>query len=377
MSDTGLTTMSVRKINKNKVYNYIYRAGTTSKQQIVQELQMGLSTVSQNLKILEEEGLIEKNGFFESTGGRKAQTIQIARTFRVAIGIGILKTKIHLAAVDLYGNAIYSSTIPYAYLPEESYYRTLGDYLTDFIQKNKIPADSVLGVSISTQGIISPDGRSVSYGKIMGNAQMKLSDFERHIPFACRLEHDSKAAAYLELWNHRNLHNALVLLLNPNLGGAVITDGAVHQGNHMRSGIIEHFCINQEGPDCYCGKKGCLETYCSANYLETVSGMSIPDFFDAVKGNASPAALQIWTEYLNHLAFAIRNLNIVCDGDIIISGYLAPFFREEDVDYLLKQINNSSPFPVEREQIILGTQGQFTPAIGGALTFLEKFTASV
>lgn len=63
MSEKGLTNISLKKINKSKVYQYIYRKKKTSKQQIVQELQMGLSTVSQNLNLLEQEGLIEKNGF--------------------------------------------------------------------------------------------------------------------------------------------------------------------------------------------------------------------------------------------------------------------------------------------------------------------------
>lgn len=156
----------------------------------------------------------------------------------------------------------------------------------------------------------------------------------------------------------------------------MITDRIVHQGNHMRSALIEHFCINQDGPLCYCGKRGCLETYCSANYLESASGMSIPAFFETLKNQPSTLS-QLWKDYLNHLAFAIRNLNIILDGDIIISGYLAPFFREEDVAYLLEQINTASPFSLTREQILLGTQGQYTPAIGAALTFVENFVASV
>ena len=44
MSEKGLTNISLKKINKSKVYQYIYRKKTTSKLQIVQELQMGLST---------------------------------------------------------------------------------------------------------------------------------------------------------------------------------------------------------------------------------------------------------------------------------------------------------------------------------------------
>ena len=90
MSEKGLTNISLKKINKSKVYQYIYRKKTTSKLQIVQELQMGLSTVSQNLNLLEQEGLIEKKRLFASTGGRKANAIQIVSDFKISIGIGIL-----------------------------------------------------------------------------------------------------------------------------------------------------------------------------------------------------------------------------------------------------------------------------------------------
>lgn len=59
MSEKGFTTIQLKKLNRSKIYQYIYRKKVTSKLQIVQELQMGLSTVSQNLNLLEEEGLIE------------------------------------------------------------------------------------------------------------------------------------------------------------------------------------------------------------------------------------------------------------------------------------------------------------------------------
>ena len=73
MSEKGLTTINLKKINRSKVYQYIYKTHQTSKMQIVQDLQMGLSTVSQNLNLLEKEGRIDRNGYFDSTGGRKAQ----------------------------------------------------------------------------------------------------------------------------------------------------------------------------------------------------------------------------------------------------------------------------------------------------------------
>lgn len=377
MSEKGLTTIALKKINRSKIYQYIYRSKLTSKLQIVQDLQMGLSTVSQNLNLLENEGLIEKNGYFDSTGGRKANAIQIVSDFRISIGVGILKNMFHITAIDLYGNTVYTDTIPLTYSNTAVYYQQITDKVKDFIEKNQYPEDKILGVSIATQGITSPDNTTVIYGNIMNNTGMRLKDFSRHLPYPCHLEHDSKSAAFLELWNHPELDSAVVFLLNRNLGGAIITNHQIHQGRSMHSGTIEHICVNPDGPLCYCGNRGCLETYCSANSLEQASGMTIKEFFPLLREKKSPQLIQIWEDYLKHLAFAMKNLNLVIDAPIIISGYLAPYFTEDDTDYLLRQINSMTPFELKEEQILVGTHGQYTPAIGTALFYVKEFIQSV
>ena len=377
MSEKGLTTIALKKINRSKIYQYIYRSKLTSKLQIVQDLQMGLSTVSQNLNLLENEGLIEKNGYFDSTGGRKANAIQIVSDFRISIGVGILKNMFHITAIDLYGNTICTDTIPLTYSNTAAYYQQLTDKVKDFIEKNQYLEDKILGVSIATQGITYPDNTTVIYGNIMNNTGMRLKDFSRHLPYPCHLEHDSKSAAFLELWNHPELDSAVVFLLNRNLGGAIITNHQIHQGRSMHSGTIEHICVNPDGPLCYCGNRGCLETYCSANSLEQASGMTIKEFFPLLREKKSPQLIQIWEDYLKHLAFAMKNLNLVIDAPIIISGYLAPYFTEDDTDYLLRQINSMTPFELKEEQILVGTHGQYTPAIGTALFYVKEFIQSV
>ena len=152
--------------------------------------------------------------------------------------------------------------------------------------------------------------------------------FSRYLPYPCYLEHDSKSAAFLELWNHPELDSAVIILLNRNLGGGIITNHQIHQGISMHSGTLEHMCINPDGPLCYCGSRGCLETYCSANALEQAAG--IP-----AKMNFSPSSarkktlpdLQIWKDFLNPSGIAMKNLNLVIDAPIILSGYLAPYFH--------------------------------------------------
>lgn len=377
MSEKGLTNISVKKINRSKVYQYIYRKKITSKRQIVQDLQMGLSTVSQNLNLLEQDGLIEKNGYFESTGGRKANAIQIVSDFRISIGIGILKNMFHITAVDLYGNALYTNTIPFPYSNTPDYYKQVTDKIKEFIATNQYDEEKILGVSIATQGITSPDHSTVLYGNIMNNTGMILEDFSRYLPYPCYLEHDSKSAAFLELWKHPELDSAVVFLLNRNLGGAIITNHQIHQGSSMHSGTIEHICINPDGPLCYCGNRGCLETYCSANALEQAAGMNIKDFFSLLREKKSSQLTQIWKDYLHHLAFAMKNLNLIIDAPIIISGYLAPYFLEDDIAYLTKHINVSSPFALNKEHIFVGTNGQYTPAIGAALFYVNQFIHSI
>ena len=376
MKEKGMTTITLKKINRNKVYQYIYHQKETSKLQIVQDLQMGLSTVSQNLNELEQDGLISRNGYFESTGGRKAQIIRVVENYRISVGLGILKDMFHIVAINLYGDVIATETISLPYENSDDYYAELAENVEHFIQTQKYDPQKIAGISIATQGIISSDGTTVTYGEIMGNTQMKLSDFSTRLPYPCHLEHDSKSAANLELWNHPQFESALVFLLNPNLGGAIITNHQVHQGNHMRSGLFEHICVDPNGPECYCGNRGCLETYCSANALKETAGMPVKDFFNTLRETRESALLQVWQDYLNHLAFVIRNLNLVIDCPVIISGYLAPYFQEEDMQYLLKQINVSSIFQMPENQLLVGNHGQYTPAIGAALYYIKEFLES-
>ena len=113
--------------------------------------------------------------------------------------------------------------------------------------------------------------------------------------------------------------------------------------------------------------------------------MPITDFFHSLReisrhtadtdtdAKKSSQISQIWEDYLNHLAFAMKNLNLIIDAPMILSGYLASFLTEEDTQYLLKQINAATPFPLRKEQLLVGTYGQYTQAAGAALYYVETF----
>jgi predicted NBD/HSP70 family sugar kinase len=376
MTTGSMTTMEVKKINRHSIYTFIYQQKNTSKQQIVDSLHISLSTVTHNLKLLEEEGLVHKTGYYQSTGGRKAYNFEIVEDARTAIGIDILKDRIHIVAVDLYGSVVKKCTHPLSFLTHEGYYQKLGNLVSDFIDQGNWKPGNLLGAGIAIQGIANEEGTSVNYGPILDNFGLHLSTLAQHIPCQCHLVHDSKAAALAELWHNKGITDAAVLFLNENMGGALIRNRKIYQGENLRGGLLEHISMDPNGEPCYCGSRGCLETICSANKLRVSSGLTLDGFFQELHaGNAK--IRKIWEEYLERIAFAIRNLQVILDIPIIINGLLTNYMTEEDFEDLRSRIAKYSPFPFPRDFLIAGQYGRLTPAIGSALIFIDKWMQTI
>jgi len=372
--EKGLTSIEVKKLNKKNIYKYIYYSRKTAKQEIANNLQMGLTTVTQNIKLLEQEGLIQRNDFYQSTGGRKAYAIEIVKDVKTSIGIEVLKNQLYIVCIDLYGHIIARKMLDLAFEDSVAYCQKIGQLLEQFITQHHIISHNILGVTIILQAIISKDGKNIIYDKLLNHDSLTLDDFQKYIPYPCRFEHDSKAAAYFECWHKDDLKDAIVLLLNENLGSAIVIDGQVHKGRNVQSGTIEHMIIHPDGPKCYCGQHGCLETYCSMNALS--QKVNIKDFFKLLRLN-DPKSIEIWHEYLGHLAFAIHNFHTVLDVPIIISGYLASYMNQNDLNIITRFIQEQSGFIFDDSYLSISKHGTLAPAIGGALYDIDQFIQNI
>lgn len=225
MKTSKFTTMELKKINKSSIYHFIYNARQTSKQETASALSIGLTTVSQNLKLLEEEGLITRQGFLLPPEEERLIFFKLQRIIRFPLVQKSIKDRIHLAAVNLYGELAASRTIQTPFLSDCGYCQALAKELDTFLLDYGIEASKILGVSIALQGIVSQNGSQIIYGKLLHEPDLSLSNFQNYIPFPCRLEHDSKAAAYREIWHKKEFKDSLILLLNENLGSALVIDG--------------------------------------------------------------------------------------------------------------------------------------------------------
>lgn len=377
MKKTGMTTLEVRTYNKSRVYEKIYEKHSISKQEIAQELQMSLTTVTQNLKLLETEGLIAIAGQYQSTGGRKANAYSIVSTAAIAIGIDILKDRLHFVAIDLYGKILQKKTLTARFFAEEGYYRMLGENTQQFIAALPEELQSkILGVGIAVQGLVSSDGQSMEDSRILDCEGMTFSDLSAYIPYPCHMEHDSTATAATELWQDPSLQDAIIFILNHNIGGAIVINGKIHYGLNLRSGVLEHIQLREDGPLCYCGKKGCLEAYCSLDKLEQTAGTDTETFFFRLR-NKDKRTSEIWSAYMDNLSLAIRNIMVVLDCDIVLSGYLAPFLNAEDLELLKTLVQEKLPYPLGHTKFKLNHYGEFAPATGVSLLYIKNFLKSI
>ncbi len=364
----SLNTNTLKKINFNKVYNYIYDNKTVNKVMICNDLDMCLSTVNSNLKELEENNYISKDGYFESTGGRKSDQLIINKNYKFSVGVAILLNKIHIVITDLYCNVINKSSIEIIYNNTEEYYKSLSNKINLFIKNNNIKESDIIGISFAIQGIVVDN--KVAYGTILNNETFSIQQLQQYIKYDINLDHDSKCAGNLSLYKHK-IENGFTFLLNSNLGSSVIVNSTIIPGY---SGTIEHYHLNNEN-ECYCGKKGCLETVCSVNSLESKSGLTIGNFMNNVRNGVSKYCI-IWDEFLSSLSLVINNLSLIINGDFILSGELSTYLNESDIKSIREKINSLYPFEFNNK-IIISDSGEYTQAIGASLFFINKFIKSI
>ncbi len=369
------TTSELRQANTNIVCQYLYQVKSTSKLDISNELNLSRPTVNLILKELEESELIEKNGFFHSTGGRKPEAITFRENHRISLGIEILKNCFEIVAINLYGNILKSEKFSIAFSNTPDYFQFLCDSLLGFTNALPCSSKQILGVGIVLQGLITSDGTSVTYGKILDCTGLHISAFSKLLPWPCKMLHDAESAANIELWENPDIKDAVFFHIRENMSGAFIVNGLFLPGKELKSGVFEHMIIIPDGRPCYCGKKGCVETYCSLQSLLKPTE-NIKTFMYQLR-SGHPAFIERWQEYLKYLSIAIDNLHMVIDYDVILGGSLGQYLIPKDIKLLHDFVKKRSAFPTERAFIRISSSSSMPIAKGAALLYIKKYLESI
>jgi len=208
-----------------------------------------------------------------------------------------------------------------------------------YLEENNISRDSVLGIGIGVPGPVFSDGtvnKCINLGWGVFNIQREL---EKLTGFPVKAGNDATVAALGECWKGggQGCDNMVFATLGTGVGGGIVVGGRVIHGVHGAGGEIGHIVLNREEEEvCNCGKRGCVEQYCSAtgivriakkalaasekpSCLRNIEPLTCKDVFDAGK-EQDALALEILEQVYGYLGEFLANVCNVVDPEVVVLG---------------------------------------------------------
>lgn len=185
------------------------------------------------------------------------------------IGLDMGGTNSVFGIVDQRGNIIAQTAIKTQAYPD------VNDYVAAAVEALQPALDVVGGIEqVRGMGIGAPNGNYYN-GTIEHAANLLWKGivpigelFEKALGVPCRVTNDANAAAMGEMTYGvaRGMKNFIMITLGTGVGSGIVVDGKIVYGSDGFAGELGHFVVDHsgQGRPCGCGRKGCLETYCSA-----------------------------------------------------------------------------------------------------------------
>lgn len=367
--------MEIKRLNYTNVFQQLRKHRGMTRQDLAASLQLCLPTVTQNLRKLQEVGLVEESGSVGNTGGRKARTYDIVKDARVAVGLDITRNHVTVVLVDLTGAIISRARTRRKFSQDDDYYRYLGQLVDQAVSAACLPHNSILGVGIGVPGLVTGDHQSVFYGEILNFTGATCGEFSKYIPYPTALFNDANAAGFAEVWSHQEPLNAFYLMLSNNVGGSVVLGGQVYAGRNLRSGEVGHMCIVPNGRSCYCGQRGCVDAYLAATELSSHTEGNLAAFFRLLD-SGDQSASDLWNNYLDHLARTVNTLNMLFDCPIILGGYVGEHMADH-MDEIRSRAQKLNPFEHSADYLMCCSYPTEAIAAGAALYYISQFIDSI
>lgn len=188
----------------------------------------------------------------------------------VTLGIDIGGTNTVFGLVDRAGKCYVKDSIPtHAHEPAE---KLLDRLFLKFDEIYKEISDNYILEGI---GIGAPNGNyyrgtvenppNLSWGEVN---LVELVKQYKNIPTVLTNDANAAALGEMEFGVARGMKNFVLITLGTGLGSGIVVNGEVVYGHDGFAGEIGHTIVKENGRQCGCGRKGCLETYASATGIK-------------------------------------------------------------------------------------------------------------
>ncbi len=179
------------------------------------------------------------------------------------------------------------------------------------------------GIGIGFPGLVDPRAGSVRSSVILDGwdnvSLCSLVTAATGLP--CGIDNDVNNAARAEL-SMRKADDFFFVAAGTGIGGAVVLNGRIWSGVSGLAGEFGHICIDRDGDECICGRRGCVGPYAGGEGIERRLGID-PGTLPALLETDPAAANAALTEAGTVLGGAIASvLNVMNVGRVILGGGL-------------------------------------------------------
>jgi predicted NBD/HSP70 family sugar kinase len=250
-----------RDLTGSAVLALLGTRGPTSRADIARDLGLSPAAVTQVVRRLQDQGMVQHVAQAPSNGGRPGQLLGLVGSAGRALGVKVAADHLAIVHARLDGQMLSSETLPFDATADDALQR-LSEVLA---QRTGAPATDqppLLGVGVAVPGIVGSPEMGTVDAEVLGWRQLPVG---RHLRGVLGLpvvvENDVNALAVAEiLYGHgRDVKDFLVLTIGRGVGLSIVTDGVVYRGGLGGAGEFGHFPLEEDGPSCGCGRRGCLE----------------------------------------------------------------------------------------------------------------------
>ncbi|WP_367130916.1 MULTISPECIES: ROK family transcriptional regulator [Streptomyces] len=331
--ETPGSQSSLHRANLERVVRAVRTAGSLTQAEIARTTGLSAATVSNIVRELKEGGTVEVTP--TSSGGRRARSVSLSGDAGVVVGVDFGHTHLRVAVGNLAQRVLAEDAEPLDVdasaaqgldRAEQLVRRLIGDAGID--------PGKIIGVGLGVPGPIDVETGTLGSTAILpGWAGTNPRDeLAARLSVPVHVDNDANLGALGELvWGAgRGASDLAYIKVASGVGAGLVINGKIYRGPGGTAGEIGHITLDESGPVCRCGNRGCLETFTAARYvLPLLHSAHGPDLTVArmvqLAREGDPGCRRVISDVGRHIGSGVANLcNLLNPRRVVLGGDLAP-----------------------------------------------------
>jgi predicted NBD/HSP70 family sugar kinase/biotin operon repressor len=274
MSKHGTAARDGRS-NTDVVLDLLARSGRMSRADLTRATGLSRATVSAIVRDLLSQGLVveaaDRGQPHRGGSGRPPTLLSLEGPAGVLVGIDVGHRHVRVGVADLDATLLAEGALAVDVDHDSAGVLDLAtEMVTSLLAEAGADLNRVTGVGMGVPGPVDPRTGETSSAILPGwRGMVPAEEMHRRLGVPVRLDNDANVGALGEFHHGaaQGLNDVIYVKAAGGIGAGLILGGRLHRGVSGRAGEIGHVRLDDAGPVCRCGNRGCLETLVSAPKL--------------------------------------------------------------------------------------------------------------